>query len=288
MTPRLSTDYPAEVTTVSFSALLEIFSILGKYRGGLTLVGGWAPFLCLREHQQEGDEFVHVGSIDADLAVAPSKVDATTYATIVESLEGRGYKHRLDKLGKAIPASYVRSFKRDTQEIPIQVDFLTSDALGKPTKRHHVVQGDLYAHRAHGCDAAFTHFEEVEIKGTLPEGGERSMEVRVADLVAILAMKGITLGERYKEKDAYDLYSVVAHVEGGPEAAAKKVAPYVNEKSVAEGLAQIRKDFVSASSNGPTWAAQFIAPEDKGAQAVERERAHLTVKEFFDQLGAKT
>jgi hypothetical protein len=43
------------------------------------------------------------------------------------------------------------------------------------------------------------------LRATLPAGGVVDVELRVADVVSTLALKGIALGERYVEKDAYDI-----------------------------------------------------------------------------------
>jgi len=47
MAPRLSGDYGEPVTRASFSALMELGTVLGSYRDALVLVGGWVPYFLL-------------------------------------------------------------------------------------------------------------------------------------------------------------------------------------------------------------------------------------------------
>ena len=81
---RVSTDYESPLVEASRSALLELALSLRAYRDSLVLVGGWAPYFLLRDHQQPDNPFVHIGSIDIDLAVDPDRIDPREYATIEE------------------------------------------------------------------------------------------------------------------------------------------------------------------------------------------------------------
>lgn len=44
----------------------------------------------------------------------------------------------------------------------------------------------------------------------------------------------IGLGERYKEKDAYDLFSVISQCLEGPESVGSRVLPFMDERSMRE------------------------------------------------------
>ncbi len=79
-----------------------------------------------------------------------------------------------------------------------------------------------------GCSVVvvFEHSFEHEIMGILPDNGETSIKMKIADIVGCITTKGIALGERYKEKDAYDIYSVVANYKDGPRDVAKEIVPF--------------------------------------------------------------
>ncbi|MDO8526679.1 MAG: hypothetical protein Q7T03_03215 [Deltaproteobacteria bacterium] len=75
-------------------------------------------------------------------------------------------------------------------------------------------------------------------------------------------MKGVTISERYKEKDAYDIYSILAHYKQGAASCMEEIAPHVKNGLIREGLVSICDKFLLKDSVGPTWAAKFIAPEN--------------------------
>jgi len=97
-------------------------------------------------------------------------------------------------------------------------------------------------------------------------------------------MKGIALGERYHEKDAYDIYSVVTYYKGGPRGAAQKVKPHLGNSLVREGIDNIAQKFQSIRSLGPAGVGDFLA-----ADSAERERlvadAFVNISEFIKGLG---
>ena len=280
---RTAQAYGPGVTTASKAVLLELMTTLRAYREALVLVGGWVPYLLLQEHQRPDDPFVHVGSIDIDLAVDPAKVDEPEYATIVELLKERGYQPAPDRRHETVPSSLVRTVASPATSKPytIRVDFLTHAHDSQPARRHQLVQDDLFARKVKGCDAAFAHQTTIRLSGALPDGGELTVPMRMADLVACLTMKGIVLGERYREKDAYDLYALIAHYRGGPHDAAEALRPYLDESLVGEAMAAIRTAFASRSAHGPAWAASFLM-NPRFASAYQRSvtDAFMVVSEF--------
>lgn len=280
--------YGPGVTTASRAVLLEIMTILRAYREALVLVGGWVPSLLLQRHQRPEDPFVHVGSIDIDLAVDPSTVHEPEYATIMELLRERGYQAAPDQRGRSIPSSVVRIVQSPATEksYTIRIDFLTP--LNDPRPGRHVpVQDDLLARKITGCEAAFAHHTVVPLTGALPDGGEITVPIRMADLVGIVTMKGIVLGERYREKDAYDLYALMAHYQRGPRDVAEAVRPHLADPLVSGAVMAIRTAFGKRQANGPAWAAAFLV---SALFAAERERlitdAFMIVNEFLTHLSA--
>jgi hypothetical protein len=105
------------------------------------------------------------------------------------------------------------------------------------------------------------------------------MRVKVADLVASLALKGIAIGERYAEKDAYDIYALCGHTRGGPQAVAAALKPFMNEQVVQKGLRSIAQKFRALEADGSTWVARFLGGGDPGTEARLRQDAFMTVHE---------
>ena len=80
---RTKTTFVSNIADVSLSYLLELMIALGSYREGLVLVGGWVPYLLLKEYQPSDVDFRHVGSKDIDIAVNPKLVNEKGYALIL-------------------------------------------------------------------------------------------------------------------------------------------------------------------------------------------------------------
>ena len=286
---RTAQTYGPGITTASKAVLLELMTVLRAYREALVLVGGWAPSLLLERHQRPNDAFVHVGSIDIDLAVDPSKIQEAEYATIVELLKERGYRAAPDRRGALIPSSLERTVQSPVTRKPytIRVDFLTHPHDARPGRHRDLpVQDDLLARKIKGCEAAFAHHTPVALAGVLPDGGEITVSMLVADIVAILTMKGVVLGERYREKDAYDIYTLIRHYRQGPKEVADAIRPYLREPLVSEAMANIQTAFGARDAHGPAWVAAFLV---NPMFAKERDRlitdAFMVIHEFTKLLG---
>jgi hypothetical protein len=57
-------DYPPDAVAAAYSVLLELTRLLGEYRDGIVIIGGWVPALLL-----SGSAEPHIGSTDVDLAL---------------------------------------------------------------------------------------------------------------------------------------------------------------------------------------------------------------------------
>ena len=262
--------------------MLELGRTLGSYKDSIVLIGGWVPYLLIREYGKGG--FDHIGSIDIHLAVDPEKIDAQAYASIVELIEGRGYGQRLNRNGEPILFSYTKDYisPEDNQTYAIQVDFLTYRGSQGRRHRHRNVQTDLPARVAEGCEIAFQHNATIEIKGTLPDGAETKIDLKILDIPGCLGMKGITLGERYKEKDAYDIYTVVTQCMGGPEAVAEMVKPFLGEELIVRGIGSIKEKFRDQRGEGPTWTALFMEPYDEEQRMRVQAKVFVEMQKFIE------
>ena len=105
--------------------------------------------------------------------------------------------------------------------------------------------------------------------------------MKVTDVVGSLALKGIAIGERYAEKDAYDIYALCAHYRGGPAAVAAALPSFRNEEPVRHGLAAITEKFRDKGAEGPTWVAVFLSEGNADADERIRVDAFMTVQEVL-------
>lgn len=283
VTSRDAGDYNESLTAASFSALLELALTLRAYKDSLILVGGWAPYLLINDFGR--DDFKHVGSIDIDIAVNPATIDAEAYATIIDLIEARGYENRLDRIGNPIIFSYCKTVPSplDGTEYSISIDFLTVAAPESGRHRHREVQPGLPARIAGGCELAFEFNYPVKFKGILPGNGEAEAELLMLSIPGCIGMKGIVLGERYKEKDAYDIYTVIRYCLSDPLEVAALVTPHLDNEHIATGIDAIRQKFRDINAEGPSWVAFFSSP-DPEVKKREQAAAFAVVDEFINGL----
>lgn len=278
---RFITHFKNDEAHVSLSILLELMTVLGRYRDAIYLVGGWAPYFLLKQFQKKNDPFEHVGSIDIDLVIDFTRISQEQYAGIVELLEKRGYKARKDKRGQIIPFSFERAF----QGMTLAIDFLAGEYGGTAKKhRHQQVQSDLLARKARGADLLPKHHLLLQLDGYLPEGGHHRCDLRLGDIVSILSMKGITIAERYKEKDAYDISSLIVHYKEGSASCFEEIVRFCEQGLVKEGMKSICEKFASEKSVGPVWSAAFMEPNDPIAAKSKQAEIFRQVFPFVEKM----
>jgi hypothetical protein len=152
-------------------------------------------------------------------------------------------------------------------------------------RRHRQVQHDLRARTLEGAEVALAHCFWYEFDAQLPDGAQTRVRLKVVDVVGSLALKGIAIGERYAEKDAYDIHALCAHYRGGPAGVAEAVRPFRNEEPVRRGLAAIAEKFRDREAEGPTWVAVFLAEGNADLHERLRTDAFMTVREVLRLLG---
>jgi len=250
------------------------------------LVGGWAPFFLIDEFGRGG--FSHVGSIDIDIAVNPELVRNDEYSTIVDLIQERGYSMRSGKDNQPIAFSFQKEIrsKWDGRSYMISIDFLTSATNDSGDHRHRKVQSSLPARIAKGCDIAFDHNFDKEIHGTLPENGNSIARIKMLDIVGCIGMKGVVLGERYKEKDAYDIFSVISQCLDNPGAVAQVVRPFQTEESMVLGIKNIRDKFRAIDAEGPSWVGAFLSSGDEEQRKRDQAESYALVRRFLRELDA--
>ena len=200
-------EYRSDMVKAARSVLIELVRLLGEYRDGIVLIGGWVPELLFPDA-----EMPHVGSIDVDLALDHRKLRDEGYRTIREHLLARGYVE-----GRQ-PFIFLRTIGSEGGEIVVEVDLLAGEYEGTVNnRRHQQVQG-VHARKARGSELAFELAREMTIEGELPGGGKDTVSVRVATIVPFLVMKGMAMHDRLKEKDAWDIYYCVRRYPGGVDA----------------------------------------------------------------------
>ncbi|MBA4383587.1 MAG: hypothetical protein C0410_02515 [Anaerolinea sp.] len=270
-------DYDALKVDAARSVLLELSHLLGAYRSGIVIVGGWVPGLLFPGMAEQ-----HIGSTDVDLALDRKILQEVGYRSILELLLARGYRQGNQ------PFIFYRALKIEGLEFEVEVDFITSEYGGTGKKQRTQTVQDMHPRKARGCDLAFEMPMEILIKGVLPDGGLDQTPIRVVSIVPFIIMKAFALGDRLKEKDAYDIYYCLKNYPGGLDELIIKFHPYIHNTLVKEGLNILLNKFSSPEHMGPKFVVDFLDitdPEDRAAlqrDAFERVAYVLQGSGLFD------
>ena len=252
--PQYASDYDDRTTVAVKSVLVEIGQILGSYQGKFAVIGGAVPWLLL-----SGADMPHIGTLDVDLCLDAEALSDGEYAQLVESLLRHGYRQRERlrrfQLVRTVPA------RDDGADIDVVVDFLmprdaTIARNAPPLVTNFAVQ------RADGADLAVRFHQLVAIDGDMPDGGGNRVEIAVASIPALLAMKGHAINNRLKQKDAYDIYYSIRNFPGGVDALVTATRPLLDFETARTGYLRISEKFRHPDDFGPTSVRQFADRPD--------------------------
>jgi hypothetical protein len=262
---KLKSEYPPREIEACVVIMRDLFTYLKPYRNQIVLIGGWVPYFLLEKYTPSGSEHdQHVGSLDIDIALNAFSIPKDAYKSILEILKERGFYHRKDNLGKDIPASFLKKIIFDDgEEIEVQIDFLAPEYGGAPKKRRHQVIQDMLARKGRGTDIVFDQTEIIHLSGPISSGANIELDIKVANVTACFVMKGIALGERTSEKDAYDLYMIARYYKEGPQSVLSELKKLGSHGLMKEALKNIEEQFKDVKSIGPVSVATFMGITDK-------------------------
>ena len=270
-------DYPKNEVEACLSVLVEFMTLLGEFKDSIVLVGGWVPYFLIEERKQE-----HTGSLDIDAALDFKSISSETYSTILELLKERGYEETEQ------PYVFNRTVKTESgAKVTVRINLLAGEYGG--TSKSHRTQKvqDVKARKARGCDLAFDQNFSVTLSSRMPDGAKNEVTIRIAEIVPFLVMKGMALWDRYKEKDAYDIYFAILYYPGGIPKLVSVFKPFKSNKLIREGLGKIRAKFKDIESPGPVWVTNFEEIDDEEEKERVKRDVFERVNAFLDALDIK-
>lgn len=270
-------NYNEQAVNASHSVLLEISHLLGEYKSGIVIVGGWVPNLLFFDAPKK-----HIGSTDVDLALNHQIIQEIGYRSIMDLLLTRGYQPG------AQPFIFYRNVIIDDQEFRVEVDFLTSEYGGTSKKHRTQVVQDMHPRKARGCDLAFDMPVEITLKGCLPDGGFDHVPVKVASIIPFIIMKAFALGDRLKEKDAYDIYYCLRFFPPGLDRLIEEFRSIIQNRLVKGGLQILAEKFASPQHIGPKFIADFDEIVDPDERAEIQRDAYERVQYLLSGLEMNT
>ena len=224
---------PAMYTPSALSACLNVLGTLVKaigaqYDARIVVVGGLVPNLLMDEEALDplfaGDK--HAGTNDVDLCI---ELDLRTEDDLMyQCLESTLLRYSFTKGQRNRPESEKWRWVRSNDTATVIVDLLCdrgsvqAGRVGRVARDEESGRGDsIGALRLQGAHLAFLDPVQREITiDLLDDGGRTKVTVRVANILAFIALKCFALKGRIEEKDAYDLVWVLMRWNGGPRAAA--------------------------------------------------------------------
>ena len=252
--PQYASDYGDRTTVAVRSVLIEIGQILGSYKGRFAVIGGAVPWLLLSDA-----DMPHVGTMDVDLSLDAESLEEGEYAQLVESLRRQGYQQREHlrrfQLVRTVPA------RDDGADIDVVVDFLMPRDAMIARNEPPLVAG-FAVQRADGADLALRFCQLVDIDGEMPDGGVNRVQIAVASIPALLAMKGYAIANRLKQKDAYDIYYSIRNFPGGIDALVEATWPLLDFDTARTGYRHIAEKFRNVDDFGPTSVRRFVDRSD--------------------------
>lgn len=253
----------------SRAVLLEVANVLGAFRNDLVVVGGWVPGLLFPNQK-------HIGSLDVDLAVAPTALSSNCYQTICARMLDAGYSHQTSptRFSKAVAGA----------PEPVKVDLISGEYFGGEKSASRDVN-ELQINSLRGIDLAFEGCDEIEISGMMPDGSVNVVRARVVRPEVFVLIKAFALDERKKEKDAYDIAFVLHHFEPTLEALAERMRPHLVAGLGREAFEILRAKFATVESVGPVWAARAVPGTGQDFEQLQRA-AYEDAQELFRSVDA--
>ena len=158
----------------------------------------------------------------------------------------------------------------DGADIDILVDFLVPRDATIARNAPPLV-GDFAVPRADGADLALRFYQLVAIDGETPDGSGNRVQVAVASIPALLAMKGYAITNRLKRKDAYDIYYSIRNFPGGVDALVAATRPLLDFDAARTGYLHISEKFRTLDDFGPTSVRGFVdRPDMLGERTAEQ------------------
>ena len=241
-----SADYIEGQKEAAHRILIELVNLFQEYQEDIRIVGGWVPDLMF---PKEG----HVGSVDVDILINHLTLQDAGYQNMALILQRNGYEEHPEKY-----FSFVKTVIIDGISYPVDVDILAGIYGGTQLKkRSQHVQG-IRALKATGGNFAFEFpAQKVRVEAKRPDGAMDVVHVNVVAVVPYLIMKTAAIG-RGKAKDAYDIYFLIKHYNGGVKELAKQFQSLGDKQIVLDMKQKLNEKFASTEHSGPNDVADFM------------------------------
>lgn len=241
------------------SVCLYVATKLADLRDEWVIIGGLVPSLLIDQQRLNAVDR-HVGTLDVDLGLQLGILAEEGYREISARLREAGFGPDSNEAG-----NLVRQRWKHPNAAPATVEFLIPPATpGQHGGTLQNLERDFAAVVAPGVDLAFRDRRLVTLSGTTVLGEAASRDVFVCGPGAYVILKALAFAGRGANKDAYDLFYVLQHYEGGLAEIAESIRRLRGEPPVMEALTVLDREFRRVDATGPTRTGVFLGfPTDE-------------------------
>jgi len=258
--PNRATGYDSRHVDHVRAACLYVATKLGDLIDETVIIGGLAPSLLIDQPRIQSAEDRHVGTTDLDVGLALAIFDNQRYQDFTHRLRQAGFARDENERGQ--PTNQRWSIHGDAK---VTVDFLIAPSLpnDRPGGVRNIEQ-DFAAIVAPGLHLAFLDRQRIHLDGKTIFGERAARDVWVVGPGAFVILKALAFRGRGENKDAYDLFYVLRHLEAGLADIVRRLEPHAGDASAREALAFLKDDFAEIDSIGPRRVAEFLVgrPDD--------------------------
>lgn len=267
-----SIDYSEGQKQAAHRVLIELVNIFNEYEEEIRIVGGWVPDLMF---PGEG----HIGSVDVDVLINHLTLKDEGYQNMSRLLQKNGYREHPEKYFSFIKTVNVNNIIYD-----VDVDILAGMYGGtQPKKRSQHVQG-IKALKATGGNFAFEFpAQNISVEARRPDGAIDVAHINVVAVVPYIIMKTAAMG-RGKAKDAYDIYFIIKHYNGGVKQLANEFKSVSKRELVLEMKNKLAEKFSSAEHAGPKDVSDFLDLEDNEEIEIIKRDSYEQVQALLHQI----
>lgn len=267
-----SIDYSEGQKQAAHRVLIELVNIFNEYEEEIRIVGGWVPDLMF---PGEG----HIGSVDVDVLINHLTLKDEGYQNMSRLLQKNGYREHPEKYFSFIKTVNVNNIIYD-----VDVDILAGMYGGtQPKKRSQHVQG-IKALKATGGNFAFEFpAQKISVEARRPDGAIDVAHINVVAVVPYIIMKTAAMG-RGKAKDAYDIYFIIKHYNGGVKQLANEFKSVSKRELVLEMKNKLAEKFSSAEHAGPKDVSDFLDLEDNEEIEIIKRDSYEQVQALLHQI----
>ncbi len=278
-----ATEYsPADLERVR-AMCLTVATLLGDdiRTNDIVIVGGVVPSLLFADVEPDPDLGSHVGTHDLDLALDIAIVDEQRYETIRDLLIRGGFENDTKEDGTLVRQRW-RSAATGA-EIDFLIPLEPPDAGGAGKLQH--LTRDLAAIKMLGLDLALAHKLMIPMDGKDLDGRRVARDLPVCRGEILIVLKSLAMGGRDKNKDAYDLFYALRHIDGGAVAAGAWLGALPDHPARTRMAANLARDFRTIDDRGPRMVCAFLGREGDDDFAADVLASVQELLEAFHRAG---